>query len=157
MHNKTIAQAFVLTLIENVEGLYNSNGGRDFGVILQKLTSMGYAVAWRLLNSRYFGVPQSRSRVYLCCWLQNPEKAMRVMFDHSGAAKTENERKDFVTESNDPNAYPKVPKTAYCLAATSGRHNVIEQEAIDQIRRMCDYDFTEGTRMISGARGCACV
>lgn len=25
--------------------------------------------------------------------------------------------------------------------------NVIEQEAIDQIRRMCDYDFTEGTRM----------
>lgn len=111
-----------VVIIENVEGLYNSNGGRDFGVILQKLTSMGYAVAWRLFNSRYFGVPQSRSRVYLCCWLRNPEKAMRVMFDHAGAAKTENERKDFVTESNAPNAYPKVPKTAYCLAATSGRH-----------------------------------
>ena len=39
-----------VVIIENVEGLFNSNGGRDFGVILQRMTSMGYAVAWRLLN-----------------------------------------------------------------------------------------------------------
>lgn len=36
-----------VVIIENVEGLFNSNGGRDFGVILQRMTSMGYAVAWR--------------------------------------------------------------------------------------------------------------
>lgn len=111
-----------VVLIENVEGLFNSNGGRDFGVILQRMTTMGYAVAWRLVNSRYFGVPQSRPRVYLCCWRNSPEKAMRVMFEKNGAHATVNERKDFLTEASAPHEYPKVPKVAYCLAATSGRH-----------------------------------
>jgi len=111
-----------VVLIENVEGLFTSNGGRDFGVILQTMTSMGYAVGWRLLNSRYFGVPQSRTRVYLCCWLNQPGKALRVMFDKTGAEKPKHSRIDFVTESNRPEEYPKVPKVSYCLAASSGRH-----------------------------------
>lgn len=111
-----------VVIIENVEGLFNSNGGRDFGVILQRMTSMGYAVAWRLLNSRYFGVPQSRPRVYMCCWKNSPQKAQRVMFDSVGAHKPPNERKDFLTEASKADEYPKVPKVAYCLAATSGRH-----------------------------------
>lgn len=101
-----------VVIIENVEGLFNSNGGRDFGVILQRMTSMGYAVAWRLFNSRYFGVPQSRPRVYLCCWRGSPAKALRVMFDEDGAHKTTNERRDFITEASAPNEYPKVPKVA---------------------------------------------
>lgn len=109
-------------IIENVAGLFTSNKGRDFGVILQTLSSLGYAVAWRLLNSRYFGVPQSRTRVYLCCWRNNPIKALNVMFDTQGAAKPTNERTDFITEESNPNEYPKVPKVAYCLAASSGRH-----------------------------------
>ena len=57
-----------VVLIENVAGLFNSNNGHDFGVILDTLNQLGYGVSWRLLNSRYFGVPQSRPRVYLCCW-----------------------------------------------------------------------------------------
>ena len=111
-----------VVIIENVAGLFTSNKGRDFGVILQTLTSLGYAVAWRLLNSRYFGVPQSRTRVYLCCWRNNPVKALGVMFDRQGAAKPENERIDFITEESKSDEYPKVPRVAYCLAASSGRH-----------------------------------
>jgi DNA (cytosine-5)-methyltransferase 1 len=111
-----------VVIIENVGGLFNSNKGRDFGVILQTMSSMGYAVAWRLLNSRYFGVPQSRTRVYLCCWKNSPQKALKVMFDEKGAVKPKNERTDFITEESKPNEYPKVPKVAYCLAASSGRH-----------------------------------
>ena len=111
-----------VVIIENVAGLFTSNKGRDFGVILQTLSSLGYAVAWRLLNSRYFGVPQSRTRVYLCCWRNNPIKALNVMFDLEGAVKPKNERTDFITEDSKPNEYPKVPKVAYCLAASSGRH-----------------------------------
>ena len=111
-----------VVIIENVEGLFTSNGGRDFGVILQTMTAMGYAVGWRLFNSRYFGVPQSRTRVYMCCWLNQPGKALRVMFDKTGAAKPKHPRTDFITESNQPGVFPKVPKVSYCLAATSGRH-----------------------------------
>lgn len=111
-----------VVLVENVAGLFTSNGGRDFGIILQTLSALGYGVAWRLLNSRYFGVPQSRTRVYLCCWKNNPSKAVKVMFDEQGAEKPINERLDFITEESKPHEYPKVPKVAYCLAASSGRH-----------------------------------
>ena len=111
-----------VVIIENVAGLFTSNKGRDFGVILQCLSALGYGVAWRLLNSRYFGVPQSRTRVYICCWRNNPQKALGVMFDKQGAFKPKNERLDFITEESKPNEFPKVPKVAYCLAASSGRH-----------------------------------
>ena len=111
-----------IIIIENVAGLFTSHKGRDFGVILQTLSSLGYAITWRLLNSRYFGVPQSRTRIYICCWLNNPQKALEVMFDEYGSQKPQNERIDFITEANMPNEYPKVPKISYCLAASSGRH-----------------------------------
>lgn len=111
-----------VVVLENVGGLFNSNHGRDFGVIIKTMTSLGYAVAWRLLNSRYFGVPQSRTRVYFCCWRENPSKALHVMFDKEGAPKPINERLDFITQDGNEDEFPKVPKISYCLAASSGRH-----------------------------------
>lgn len=111
-----------VVIIENVGGLFTSNNGRDFGIILQTLSSLRYGVAWRLLNSRYFGVPQSRTRVYLCCWHESPNNALKVMFDENGAEKPSNERKDFISLDGEGNGFPKVPKVSYCLAASSGRH-----------------------------------
>lgn len=111
-----------VVVLENVGGLFTSNKGRDFGQILKTMSSMGYAVAWRLLNSRYFGVPQSRTRVYVCCWKNEPSKALHVMFDKAGAPKPSNERLSFITLDGNEGEFPQVPKVAYCLAASSGRH-----------------------------------
>lgn len=135
-----------VVIIENVEGLFNSNGGRDFGVVLQRMTGMGYAVAWRLFNSRYFGVPQSRARVYICCWRGRPASAMRVMFEDRVTAKVKNERLDFITEANPPGVYPMVPHVAYCLAATSGRHTGTDWSRTyvscsDGVRRMTPKEY----------------
>lgn len=52
-------------LVENVPGLLSSNGGRDFGELLGTLADLGYGVAWRTLNSQFFGVPQCRRRVFI--------------------------------------------------------------------------------------------
>lgn len=51
--------------LENVRGLLSSSGRRDFGVILKSLWELGYHVEWQVLNSKDFGVPQNRERVYI--------------------------------------------------------------------------------------------
>ncbi len=52
-------------LIENVPGLLTSNGGRDFGAVIGSLADVGYCLAWRVVDSRFFGVPQRRRRVFI--------------------------------------------------------------------------------------------
>jgi DNA (cytosine-5)-methyltransferase 1 len=52
-------------IFENVAGLFNSNGGWDFARVQIEMAQAGYDVEWMLLNSRYFGVPQNRERVFV--------------------------------------------------------------------------------------------
>ena len=56
-------------LFENVPGLLNHDGGRTYAVILNALDRLGYHVEWQVLNSKDFGVPQSRRRVYIVGFL----------------------------------------------------------------------------------------
>lgn len=52
-------------VLENVPGLFSSNGGADFGRLLYEVEQLGYGVAWRILDARYFGVAQRRRRVFI--------------------------------------------------------------------------------------------
>jgi len=56
-------------LLENVPGLLSHDKGRTFAAILAALCELGYSVEWHVLNSKDFGVPQSRRRVFLICYL----------------------------------------------------------------------------------------
>ena len=56
--------------LENVPGLLNHDSGRTFQVILNTLDDLGYDVAWQVLNSKNFGVPQERKRVMLVGFLR---------------------------------------------------------------------------------------
>jgi len=52
-------------ILENVKGLLSHKGGQTFRTILRALDELGYDVQWQVLNSKDYGVPQSRERVYL--------------------------------------------------------------------------------------------
>lgn len=60
---RAIKPKFVV--LENVTGLISSNDGKDLQTVLKTLAQCGYVGFWRVLDSRYFGVPQKRRRVFL--------------------------------------------------------------------------------------------
>ena len=40
-------------------------GGATFETIIRTLDGLGYDVEWQILNSKNFGVPQNRERVFI--------------------------------------------------------------------------------------------
>jgi len=68
-------------LIENVPGLLSSNEGRDMGIVLGSLAELGYGVAYRVLDSQFFGVPQRRRRVFIVGCIGDSRSAAKVLFE----------------------------------------------------------------------------
>ena len=54
-----------LLFLENVKGLLNHDKGNTFKTIIGALDELGYDVEWQVLNSKNFGVPQNRERVFI--------------------------------------------------------------------------------------------
>lgn len=52
-------------LLENVKGLLSHDNGRTFEIIMRTLDELGYDTQWQVLNSKNFGVPQNRERVFI--------------------------------------------------------------------------------------------
>lgn len=50
-------------IFENVKGLFSSNGGFDWLVVLREVADAGYDGQWQLLNTRWV-LPQNRERIY---------------------------------------------------------------------------------------------
>jgi len=58
-------------LIENVKNLLSINSGFDFTTVLSELDEAGYDAMWQVLNSKNFGVPQNRERVFIVANLRS--------------------------------------------------------------------------------------
>jgi len=56
-------------LLENVKGLYTHDKGRTFKIIRKSLENLGYKIYYKILNSKNFGVPQNRERIYIVGFL----------------------------------------------------------------------------------------
>lgn len=68
-------------LWENVPSVLSSNEGKDFGAFLGGLAELGYGFAYRVLDARYFGVPQERRRVFLVGYFGGWQRAASVLFE----------------------------------------------------------------------------
>ncbi len=90
---------------ENVEGAFNSSGGRDFQTVLEKITKThipvpqsgkwakagvvrggGVCTAWRLLDAQYWGVPQRRKRIYLIGSFGS-DSAAEILFEYDSVQR----------------------------------------------------------------------
>ncbi|SRR6266702_2381146 len=52
-------------ILENVKGLLSHDNGRTFKTIISTLVELGYDLQWQVLNSKNFGVPQNRERIFI--------------------------------------------------------------------------------------------
>jgi DNA (cytosine-5)-methyltransferase 1 len=117
-------------VIENVPGLLSSHGGRDFGTVIRTLADIGYCVGWRVLNSKNFGVPQSRSRVYIVGSYRDRRGPLEILFEPECSEGNAQTRKPngkaalspFKEVLGDTLTGPVFQKIAYCLYACSARH-----------------------------------
>jgi DNA (cytosine-5)-methyltransferase 1 len=95
-------------LYENVKGMLSSNKGFDYLEILFEMASLGYDIEFQLLNSKYFGVPQNRERVFTIGHLR--ARGSRKVFPISG-------------QSNENTTVGKSTKTAVARTLTGGGHS----------------------------------
>lgn len=56
-------------LVENVKNLLSIGNGFDFARLLLEVGRYGYSIQWQVLNSKDFGVPQNRERVFIVGYL----------------------------------------------------------------------------------------
>jgi DNA (cytosine-5)-methyltransferase 1 len=139
-------------LLENVAGILNSHNGKDFGIVISSLAELGYAVGWRTFNSRYFGVPQSRQRVYIVGCRGDRKGPGSILFEPkcgegdiaSGGSNEKKFASPFQKIVGDAGgAGPVIQSIAYCLYATSARHtgtdwsrNYVCYPKVGKIRRL---------------------
>ena len=90
---------------ENVTGVLSTNGGRDFGSIVGALAELGYGWAYRILDAKYFGVPQQRRRVFLVGYLGDWRPAAEVLFEPESlpgySGKSRQKRSEYTGSSSD--------------------------------------------------------
>ncbi|MCT0056496.1 DNA cytosine methyltransferase [Lactococcus lactis subsp. lactis] len=75
--------------LENVRGLLSHDKGRTFRTIISTLDELGYDAEWQILNSKNFGVPQNRERVFIIGHLRGERgrEVFPITGENTGAIK----------------------------------------------------------------------
>jgi DNA (cytosine-5)-methyltransferase 1 len=60
-------------LLENVKGLVSKKHKPTFDKILSELERIGYHVHWKVLNTKDYGIPQNRERVWFACFREQSD------------------------------------------------------------------------------------
>lgn len=85
-----------VVFLENVKGLTTHDNGDTLKVILKKLKNIGYKVYHKVLNSKNFGLPQNRERIFIVCFLDHS-----IDFVFPEGIKVETKMSDILSEEVD--------------------------------------------------------
>lgn len=136
---------------ENVPGAFSSNKGEDFRCVLESICQikentssiprpskwsnsgrvMGrtFSIAWRVLDARYFGVPQRRRRIFLVADF-NEQSAGEILFDQESLSrniKASGNERETTTD--------RIGKsTTLCLNDQGGQRMDVTQEFTSTLR-----------------------
>lgn len=136
--------------IENVRNLLGINGGWDFARLLIELDKNGYDAEWQVLNSKDFGVPQNRERIFIIGHLRG-RRTVEV-FPVTGTDGKNNIRqvgREKTGKRDNPNQYRVYDPSGLlpCLGTMEGGGRVPHIPA-----GICDLNAGEGIRITDTAR-----
>lgn len=136
-------------LLENVKGLLSHDGGSTFSTIIETLQKIGYGVSWEVLNTKDFGIPQNRERVFIFGVRGECPREILPLRESNEKGDERNKRKIRVinqqTRSKDR---PSLKYSsggsgtlckndeAFCLPAGGGGGQYIQKENNRRIRRL---------------------
>lgn len=85
--------------LENVKGLLSHDKGKTFEVMLQALDELGYDVEWKVLNSKNFGIPQNRERVFIIGHLRGRSTSKVFFIGGNDTKAIETQRQEITTNT----------------------------------------------------------
>lgn len=134
-------------LLENVKGLVNHDKGRTLDIMIETLNEIGYIVDFDILNSKYFGVPQNRERIFIVAmrddlieqeeWSEETTKGNTIVrkrkrqinewaktfnFDWPEQDEVTTRLRDILEPEVDEKYYLSEEKTAKLIAQLNGNH-----------------------------------
>lgn len=89
-------------IFENVKGLVNHDKGNTFEVIKETFKELGYNFKYQLLNSKNFGIPQHRERIFVIGFKDNS-----VNFEFPESIPLEYKMQDFLEDFIESKYYLK--------------------------------------------------
>lgn len=136
--------------LENVKNLLSINDGWDFARLLVEMDKNGYDAEWQVLNSKDFGVPQNRERIFIIGHLRGRRTA--EVFPVTGTDGKNNIRqvgREKTGKRDNPNHYRVYDPSGLlpCLGTMEGGGRVPHIPV-----RICDLNAGEGIRITDTAR-----
>jgi len=107
-------------ILENVKGLLSHDEGKTFQTILGVLSDLGYEYQWQVLNSKNFGVPQNRERVFIVGHSRNFPRSK--VFPIGGDEKEANQK--YASTALDSNYWKGPDRHAQRTMIATYRHSM---------------------------------
>jgi DNA (cytosine-5)-methyltransferase 1 len=126
-------------LLENVKGLTTKRHKDTFNKILSELKRIGYDVRWKVLNSKDYGVPQNRERL----WIYGSLELLNADFDiDPGVTKLKKRFSDFLDEKPDTSLYLNQTQIARLQELHKVDFNIKESLCLDIYNKKIRHDGT---------------
>jgi DNA (cytosine-5)-methyltransferase 1 len=126
-------------LLENVKGLTTKRHKETFEKIIGELKRLDYDVTWKILNTKDYGIPQNRERLWIYCKLGHLKKDFDI---DPGKIELKNRFADFLDKNPDQNLFLNEKQIERLIELHNVDFNVKESLCLDIYNKKIRTDGT---------------